>query len=75
MGKVIKVPEIVSPPAEANLSKMEKIHAATPKKRRMASVLDAVIETMKALTPATTKKTAEAAKIQVEAKVGPSAPT
>jgi hypothetical protein len=75
VGKVIKVPEIVSPPAEANLSKMEKIHAATPKKRRMASVLDAVIETMKALTPTSTKKTAEATKNQVETEAGPSAPT
>ena len=41
----------------------------------MASVLDAVIETTKALTPASTKKTAETAKNQVEAKAGPSAPT
>jgi hypothetical protein len=72
--KVIKVPEILSLPAEADLPKMQKSPAATPK-RRMASVLDAVIETMKALTPAPAKKTAEAAKIQVKAKVGPSAPT
>jgi hypothetical protein len=72
--KVIKVPEIMSPSAEADLPKMQKAPAATPK-TRMASVLDPVIETMKALTPAPTKKTAEAAKIQVEAKAGPSAPT
>jgi hypothetical protein len=39
----------------------------------MASVLDAVIETTKALTPAPTKKTAEATKVQAEA--GPSVPT
>jgi hypothetical protein len=38
--KVIKVREIVSPPTKADLSKMQKITAATPKKRRMASVLD-----------------------------------
>ena len=38
--KVIKVREIVSPPTEADLSKMQKISAATPKRRRMASVLD-----------------------------------
>jgi hypothetical protein len=73
--KVIKVPEILSPPAEADLPKMQKTPAATPKRRRMASVLDAVIETTKALTPAPAKKTAEATKIQVEAKAGPSAPT
>jgi hypothetical protein len=41
----------------------------------MANVLDAVIETTKALTPAPAKKTAEAAKIQVKAKAGPPAPT
>jgi hypothetical protein len=41
----------------------------------MASVLDAVIETTKALTPAPTKKAAEAAKNQVEAKAMPSTPT
>jgi hypothetical protein len=73
--KVIKVPEILSPPAEADLPKIQKAPAATPKRRRMASVLDTVIETTKALTPAPTKKVAEAAKIQVEAKAGPSAPT
>jgi hypothetical protein len=38
-------------------------------------VLDAVIETTKALTPASTKETAEAIKNQVEAEAGPSAPT
>jgi hypothetical protein len=73
--EVMITPEILSPPAEAGLSKMQKIPAATPKKRRMASVLDTIIDTTKALTPAPAKKTAEAAKIQVEAKAGPSAPT
>jgi hypothetical protein len=37
-----------------------KAPATTPKRRRMASVLDAVMETIKALTPAPTKKDAEA---------------
>jgi hypothetical protein len=41
----------------------------------MASVLYTVIETTKALTPAATKKVVEAAKNQVEAEAGPSAPT
>jgi hypothetical protein len=36
---------------------------ATPKRRRMASVLDAVMETTKALTPAPIKKVAEVAKV------------
>jgi hypothetical protein len=37
--------------------------------------LDAVLETTKALSPASTKKIAEAVKVQAEAKAGPSAPT
>ena len=40
----------------------------------MASVLDAVLETTKALSPGPTKKNAEAAKVQDEAEAGPSAP-
>jgi hypothetical protein len=39
----------------------------------MASMLDALLETTKALSPAPTRKIAEAAKVQAEA--GPSAPT
>jgi hypothetical protein len=73
--EVMKTPEILSPPADADLPKMQKMPAATPKRRSMASVLDAVIETTKALTPASTKKTTKAAKNQVEAEAGPSAPT
>jgi hypothetical protein len=71
--KVIKVPEILSPPAEADLSKVQKTPTTTSKMRRMASVLDAVIETTKALTPA--KKIVKAAKVQAKAEAGPSVPT
>jgi hypothetical protein len=71
--KVIKMPEIQSPPTEVDLSKMQKTPAATPKRRWMASVLDAVIETTKALSPAP-KKIAEATKVQDVAEAGPSAP-
>jgi hypothetical protein len=42
---------------------------------RMASVLDAVMETTKALTPASAKKVAEAATALAEAEAGPSVPT
>jgi hypothetical protein len=70
--ETMKMPEILSPPAEAKMSKVQKAPVATPKRRRMASVLDAVLETTKALSPAPTKKIAEAAKVQAEA--GPSAP-
>jgi hypothetical protein len=71
--KTVKTPEILSPPGGAELPKMQKSPAATPK-RRMSSVLDAVMETTKALTPAPIKKVTEAIKIQAEAKVGPSVP-
>jgi hypothetical protein len=75
MEKVLKLPEILSPSARVELPKVQKTAATTPKRRRMASVLDAVIETTKALTPASTKKAAEATKNQVEAEAGPSTPT
>jgi hypothetical protein len=70
----MKMPEILSPPAEAKLSKVQKAPATTPKRRRMASVLDAVMETTKALSPAPTKKIVEAVKIQAEAEARPSVP-
>ena len=70
----MKMTEILSPPTGAKLSEVQKAPAATPKRRRMPSVLDAVLETTKALSPAPTKKIAEAAKVQAEAKAGPSAP-
>jgi hypothetical protein len=73
--ETMKMPEILSPPAEAKLPKVQKAPAITPKRRRMASALDAVLETTKALSPAPTKKIAEAAKVQAEAEAGPSTPT
>jgi hypothetical protein len=55
---------------KANLSKMQKAFAATPK-RRMANVLDAVLETTKALSPTHAKKIAQTeAKSQAEAETG-----
>jgi hypothetical protein len=71
--KIEKMPEILSPPAEAKLPKMQKVPAATPK-RRMASVLDVVLETTKTLSPRPTKKNAETAKVRDEAEARPSAP-
>jgi hypothetical protein len=53
---------------------MQKGPAATPKRRRMGSVLDAVMETTKALTPTPIKKVAEVAKVQAEAEAGPAVP-
>jgi hypothetical protein len=58
--KIMKMPEILSPPAEAELRKVQKAPAVTPKRRRMASVLDVVMKTTKALSPAPVKKITEA---------------
>jgi hypothetical protein len=38
------LPKILSPPPEPELPKVSKAPAITPKRRRMASVLDAVLE-------------------------------
>jgi hypothetical protein len=60
LEKTVMLPEILSPPVEAELPKVTKAPATTPKRRRMANVLDAVMETTKTLTPAPAKKVAEA---------------
>jgi hypothetical protein len=73
LEKTIVLPK--SPPVEAELPKVTKAPATTPKRRRMASVLDTVMETTKALTPAPAKKVAEAATALAEAEAGPSVPT
>jgi hypothetical protein len=75
LGETVGLPKILSPPAEPELSKVSKAPAVTPKRRRMASVLDAVLESTRASTPAPTKETAEAATVHVEIEVGPSVPT
>jgi hypothetical protein len=59
LEKTVIMPEILSPQAGAELPKVPKAPVATPKMRRMASVLDAVMDTTKSLTPAPTKKVAE----------------
>jgi hypothetical protein len=46
------LPKILSPPPELELPKVSKAPAITPKRRRMASVLDAVLESTRAATPA-----------------------
>jgi hypothetical protein len=70
----LKLPKILSSPAEAELSKVAKAPATTPKRRRMASVLDAVMEMIRALTPAPAKKIAEIAMARAETEAGPSRP-
>jgi hypothetical protein len=59
---MMQVPKILSPPIEATLPKVLTASAATPKRRRMANVLDAVLETTKVLSPAAIKKVSEITK-------------
>jgi hypothetical protein len=52
-----------SPPYATKLPKPSNIPAATPRKRRMASVLDAVMESVKTSTPASTEAPRTEAKV------------
>jgi hypothetical protein len=72
--KAIALPEILSPLAETELSKVAKAPATTPTRRRMASVLDAVMETTRALTPTLARKVAKTAAANAETEDEPSAP-
>jgi hypothetical protein len=65
--EIIKMPEILSPPTEATVPKVQKGSVVTPKRRRMANVLDVVLETTKTLSPAPTRKVVEASKAQLKA--------
>jgi hypothetical protein len=62
----IKPLEVSSPSAEVTMPKAQKGLTATPKRKRMASVLD-VLETVKA-SSSTLGKIAKALKVQIEAK-------
>jgi hypothetical protein len=75
LGETVGLPKILSPPAEPELPKISKAPAITPKRRRMASVLDVVMESTRALTPAPARKVAEAATACAEAEDGSSVPT
>jgi hypothetical protein len=69
--EIIRMPKILSPPTKANLPKMQNAFATTPKRRRMANILDVVLETTKALSPASAKKIVQTkAKSQAEAETG-----
>jgi hypothetical protein len=67
-----KTLEVLSPSAGVEVPKTQNGLAATPKRKRMASVLD-VLETIKA-SSSTPGKTAKASKAQVDAEAGPSEP-
>jgi hypothetical protein len=83
-GKAAKEPDreetaepqkILSPAPEPELPKVAKTPAITPKRRSMASVLDAVMESTRAVTPTPVKKVVVATTACVEAEAGPSLPT
>jgi hypothetical protein len=65
-----KVLEILSPTSEVTAPKAQKRSAATPKRRRMANVLD-VLETVKTLNSTPSRKIVEASKAQTEAETKP----
>jgi hypothetical protein len=73
--KTIGLQKMLSPPIEPELPKVSKAPTIAPKRRRMASVLDTVLETTRVLTPAPAKEAAEAAIARAEIEAGPSAPT
>jgi hypothetical protein len=61
-----KMPEILSPSAEATVLKVEKSYAITPRRKRMVNVLD-ILETTDFERPSSIKKVAESAEVQAEA--------
>jgi hypothetical protein len=61
-----KMPEILSPSAEATVLKAEKSSAITPRRKRMVNVLD-ILETTDSEHPSSIKKVAESAEAQAEA--------
>jgi hypothetical protein len=65
--EIMKMLEILNPPTEAAVPKVQMGSVVTPKRRRMANVLDVVFETIKTLSPVPTRKIAEASKAQLEA--------
>jgi hypothetical protein len=71
LEKTVMLPKILSPPAKAELPKVTRAPATTPKRRRMTSVLDAVVETTRALTPAPVKKVAEVSTTHTKTEAGP----
>jgi hypothetical protein len=72
--ETVGLPKILSSPPEPELPNVSKTPAITPKRRRMASVLDAVMESTRASTPAPAKETAEAATARAELEARPSLP-
>ena len=82
LRKSTEQPKALSPLQETELPKVSKIPAITSKRRRMAIVLDAVIESVKVSTPTSApdaegealKQSSEASMAQATVEAGPSDP-
>jgi hypothetical protein len=74
LEKATDLLDILRQLVETELPKVAKAPATTPKRRRMASVLDAVVETTRTLTPAPVKMVAEAVTAHTETEARPSVP-
>jgi hypothetical protein len=61
--EITKMPEVLSPPVKATVSKVQTGSIVTPKRRRMVNVLD-VLEPTDSISPAPTGKVAEADRTQ-----------
>jgi hypothetical protein len=74
LGELAGLPKILSPLPEPELPKVSKAPAITPKRRRMARVLDVVLESTRASTPAPVKEAAATTIIRAKVEAGPSGP-
>jgi hypothetical protein len=74
LGETAGLPKILSSLVEPELPKVSKAPTITPKRRRLASVLDAVLESTRATTPTPAKETAEAAIARAELEARPPVP-
>jgi hypothetical protein len=63
MEKTVEELKVLSPPCATELLKVSNIPIATPRKRRMASVLDAIMESVKTSTPASAEAPRTEAKV------------
>jgi hypothetical protein len=74
LGETVELSKILSPPAELGLPKITRAPAITLKRRRMASMLNAIMESTRALTSAPAKEIAEATTGRAKIEAGPSVP-
>jgi hypothetical protein len=71
----VELPKILSPLPEPELSKVSKVPRMTPKRRRMASVLDAVLKSTRAPTLPLQKRLPKLLQLVLKSKLGPQCPS